>query len=877
LLEGLTPVTPQLLEGVKRGVWAERAVLIGTEFAKLAIEIYMGILMEYAGEILGEHFSTTSGDLKKDGEKYEELLNARDKEAVTAKGFQWNNDSFDKITGEMNKVLENNGDLAAQKTFEKLTTAFNTAFVYLRIGLIKAGFPETDADSLIENMQTYFFDVLAVLVSGDRGAIYAFVLAQTEDYLVDLMFDSVYPFCYTADTSRSLQLAYDQMVSWPIDDLATYLVERDAVVGEIRGISDRGTTLLKNLAYAQGFSEGVGNAADVYEMIPVPAFQRAAKLATKTKQLTDAVTALAAVEYAMADLPYDVDRAVRRAFGLPDATRLEAVPGAGRTVPIGPQVRLDFAIAEEQLLAKIRAHRSKLEGNDLEGMIETLAGEEGILPKAENYNRTFLAFHTQLGGAYLDRPPVEEGLITVLVRQHGIMQAIEETLYVERPFLISAMAGDVDFLSGEYAANRTRIRARWASVSTAIVDLFAPQVSILIAGDQYPVKPAVVVDPLSLTSDATARRVATTNPEAFTLRTTLRSVSTGTIAAFEAHLVVKGADGRVLVNEPMIQSVGPLAGNDGLPGGPDEQELIYTIDYSGDLTAIDDVLFRVELKENGATPRSFISDGTSTVLTAAPELRDTDSDGIADHYERTHGLDPTIDDSGLDKDSDGLANRTELHYHTSPSDSDSDDDGLSDGEESIGGSDGFVTDPLASDTDGDGANDDVDQTPDDGSTTEASPIVRPEPVVSIDETELVLDSDAFAAVIKVNNAGEGTLLWSAVPVIEHPLIEVTPKLPDIKRGGEYMTVRLAGAALSTDRGFTELRLVDVGGATPDEVVLRIYLNEKTAPAPDAGVITEDGGAMIGADSGGGGAPKPSEPDAGMEASSGCSCSSAQGR
>jgi len=99
---------------------------------------------------------------------------------------------------------------------------------------------------------------------------------------------------------------------------------------------------------------------------------------------------------------------------------------------------------------------------------------------------------------------------------------------------------------------------------------------------------------------------------------------------------------------------------------------------------------------------------------------DTDGDGIPNNYELLNGLNPNLDDAGLDNDSnggaDGLTNLEEFNLGTDPQDSDSDDDGLSDGEEVNGllnpwnagvqsSPPGDPTDPLNADSDRDGVDD----------------------------------------------------------------------------------------------------------------------------------------------------------------------------
>ena len=76
---------------------------------------------------------------------------------------------------------------------------------------------------------------------------------------------------------------------------------------------------------------------------------------------------------------------------------------------------------------------------------------------------------------------------------------------------------------------------------------------------------------------------------------------------------------------------------------------------------------------------------------------DTDSDGLTDGYETTHGTDETDSDS----DNDGLLDGVEVAIGTNPNDATTDTDGWNDSVEVVAG-----TNPLKADTDSDGVNDD---------------------------------------------------------------------------------------------------------------------------------------------------------------------------
>ncbi len=81
--------------------------------------------------------------------------------------------------------------------------------------------------------------------------------------------------------------------------------------------------------------------------------------------------------------------------------------------------------------------------------------------------------------------------------------------------------------------------------------------------------------------------------------------------------------------------------------------------------------------------------------------KDVDRDGMADSWEVSNGLDPTIDDAAFDNDNDELDNAQECQHGTIPNNEDTDGDGMPDGWEH-GYSLDMFTDDAANDPDGDG-------------------------------------------------------------------------------------------------------------------------------------------------------------------------------
>lgn len=100
-------------------------------------------------------------------------------------------------------------------------------------------------------------------------------------------------------------------------------------------------------------------------------------------------------------------------------------------------------------------------------------------------------------------------------------------------------------------------------------------------------------------------------------------------------------------------------------------------------------------------------DGTSTPIDTngdgTPDSTDDDDDGdgMTDVYENDNGLNPLVDDAGLDKDGDGLTNLEEFNLGTFANNLDSDDDGYSDKDESDNETDALSKENYPDDNDED--------------------------------------------------------------------------------------------------------------------------------------------------------------------------------
>ena len=181
--------------------------------------------------------------------------------------------------------------------------------------------------------------------------------------------------------------------------------------------------------------------------------------------------------------------------------------------------------------------------------------------------------------------------------------------------------------------------------------------------------------------------------------------------------------------------------------------------------------------------RYLLSDGFTNsaeaaiafVTTNSPSS-DVDADGMPDAYELAQGLDPFVNDAGLDEDADSLTSLQEFQLGTKPRVADTDNDELKDGAEVARG-----TLPLNPDTDGDGIRDGIDPDPlvftadqdGDGLPDSTDPDIDGDGLANTDETtrgtnsrDPDTDRDGWPDGVELEFESN-PLLSSSVPVLFH--------------------------------------------------------------------------------------------------------------
>ncbi len=821
--------TSERREGLRRAVWAERAVRDGALNADQLITYMLDGLSDLLQNVIEDLNSFSRKSLAADKKKLNNLRDDYNAEILKAKGWH----KVDNPTVNASKLSDNIADLRDGNTalliaeiFRFLKIGFKYGFTALEQALILAKLDEGKAKSIADGSQRVLFTLLDALIHQGFGAgeqLAKFVVGKLITGMHDDLFDSILPFSYTGLTDEYLTFSREQMESWAVDDDAGYRSDRDTVVRTIREMNTEATNAITLAIWAKF----AGQAGDLTETAAglaghvFPMGKLGEKLGQAAKYGGNLYNFVKPAEAIYSSLN-QVESAVYRAYGrdvpqgrsgregeLPVRTArvntglvtLAAETGTtfdNLLVALGVNLSQDFIIDAVLLTGGDAGPTFKSTFDDFNGAIRNITAQA-------------LAAGITDADALADLQALIEGDAELVKRFIEATEALTD-LYFK--VLLLDYAGPADPV---YIAERNRLVASLLAMKNHGETLVGLVNEIAAATESLTVFPVVVLDNISLTSDTTGQRLISSAPEAFTLRARVRNIGTEPVSDLSALLTVSPDDDSAGVSavNALEQSIGTLAADDGTPGsGADEAELVWNIGYTGGLGGTQRIVCGIEVLESGESAKSFLTFSELIAMGQEASLVDGDLDTLPDDYEREHGLDPLKDDANEDLDKDGVSNVLEFEKGTKPNEADTDRDGLSDGEEFVPGEDGFVTDPLDEDTDDDGVTDKADGMPLDGGTSEQGE--KPgEPAVAVDRTEVVLTKDDRVAKVAVTNSGAGDLNWTALSSNE-ALVQTSPGA-ETRQGNGVLLIMApgdypfeAGAAAETT-----VKVLDVGGAEKD--------------------------------------------------------------
>ncbi len=834
LKDGSVAQTPEHLEGLKRAILAERTVLFGARFGRDLIDAFMdgfSNLLQNLVEELTDKKGAGKGLAKRkkamEGlEKDSQILKSR------LSGRGWNNfdqANLDSVKSDMD-VLGDTNSMLIHKIAGAIKVSLKYTFAAIRASLVAANIDGGKISDFIDVLQAVVFTALDAGIHqgvGSTEQFVKFVIKQVAERAKGDLFDSIFPGSYSALTAPDLTYSQQLMESWNNDNLSLYQGDRNIVDFWLNRLGSEATDALVTATYA-GFANDaadlVETAGDLGKAHPVGRF---AKIAGKiSKYAANGVQFV--VPAKMVLRTYDLTgTAVEAAFSSTPRPAFTSLAAGGSGVAVlaarNSNLLAEIDQAELSLATLLGQLSDQLRDDLIADAIALSSGNAGdtlrsVRTRLERAMSHFILEATEVAPLGISANNFFAALAPQQIAiEQQLADLVEDLIEHYLKVLSLEYTGPSDPL---YAAERGRLLAAIATLqdATGTFASVAADFSSATAGTQNAeVQPVVVIDALTVRSDASGSNAITTSPESFSITAHIVNLSSAPLAELSALITVHSPAGSVTLNSATELAVGSGtlgAGDGSYAGGADEADVAWNFTFDGDLGTRERIVFVVELLEAGATPESFTTMSALELLRYDITIRDADLDGVPDDWEIANSLDPSVDDADADPDGDGVANWREYELGTTPTLADSDGDGLSDGEETTGGIDGYLTDPLSTDTDGDGSSDDTDSNPLDANPAAAAGAPG-EPIVALDVSAVSISESQRFAVVTVSNAGSGTLTWTAVSS-NKALAVTSPNESGFGGDGAKLVVRLAssfediGACVDTT-----VRVVDLGGATKD--------------------------------------------------------------
>jgi hypothetical protein len=851
--DGSIPFEGAPFEGLKRAVWAERAVFFGTDVARQLLDVMGESASSMAGDVYDFFDVWRQKDLKKARAEYEELAERKDALAEVVERYPSAGVTPQAVVIQkaLAKIQEGQQFAAIQtsKIADFLTGLTKSSVKYLDSALGGLGADDEaialSKKALLAVWKTVL-DVLRFQSVGSvaRTGLKILIEDSTKLVISEGLYDPPSPVAsalpaFCPDRLPALTNSRDKMMTWAADDPDLYRIDRDIGIDILKPALTSSTAALARagefLAYAQA-SDALSEVSDLIGN--VYAVAKWAKILFEVGKWGFNIAAFAEPSYQLYGVLDDaIDESAYFLYGdnpPSEFTRAVATAPTARAAA-NPTLLADVQQAAADLEAAVAEITAAVGEDRIFDALLMVAGEAEptLVGRIETFTRSADRFLAQ--SAAIDTIPWQSNAVYVdltltmgemMAHRFATVSALRD-LYLA--VLLEDYAGPDD---SRYQAHRGvmvndlgamgDVAARFASLAGQ----FASETSARMF------TPVILIDTLTAVSQSTGERYITESPETFQVSARIKNISSESVSGLTARMTVAtlNASASLLGAADQAISNGTLAPDDGVEDdGDDEVLLTWNVEYAGDLQESDPIALTVELLESGDAPASFVGEPRYLAVVRALELIDADADGIPDHYERANGLDPTMDDSSSDLDEDGVDNGTEYELGTSVGDSDSDGDGLSDGEELAPGADGYVTDPLAADTDADGVEDPSDGDPIDGSTTDPTPAPG-EPVVALAETFVALDPDVPVASVSVTNAGDGVLQWTAQS--DAPLVlAVTPEAPDFAVDAGAVTIALregidASVLESID---ATVSVIDIVGGVGDAQTIHVIVGSDLDP------------------------------------------------
>lgn len=890
--------TAEELEAIRRGILAERIALSAARFAEPLITTMLGGFENLVKDLIDE-LEVKKGKNLADGEKKLKALQDKlDVEKLKAKKWKLSSDTeaIKKIKTQMGELIGKDKSLLSSfigkvgKTVSK--GIFSLVNEALLLAKIEKGPAKEIADYMATSANTVFGIIITQSIGGGKKAIAKQLIHEVLRNQAKTLLDGQGFISYTSLTEESLKQTLALMKTWDDDNKDQFLLDRtkfnlidkemgDAVLEITGGITAYSTEIADALGgFGGDVIDGIGDFGG-----PVG---KGLALGTKIVKYTSNattfgmpfITVYGILSGSNVDIPLPiyispalrfifgeelklglVEKGAAAAFGLDELP--SSKPSIYRSDKIGPLViKPNTLVVNDHLSSNLDATQSFLT-ETLDALTLAIAEDridDGItlLGNAEQDQYSFLNLTTLLerSVSYITATSQNsmldlDSVGNLISDNHNLqlfssgVSRLASNMYFK--ILLLEYTGPEDSI---YIAERTQVLSAIESYRNHAELLLTDAKAVFNDTKDDIGQPVVVVDIISITSNTTGANHISSSSEEFTLRARVKNISSTAVAGLSGKLTVNSTENSITLatGSEVSLDTGSLAADDGISStGEDEAELVWQFTYNGEPSDNESILFSIDLLENSTEPTTLNTFSNATVLEPKLSLIDNDLDGLPDNWEEDNNLDSSIDDAEVDVDGDDLSNKREFNLGTNPQKNDTDDDGLSDGEETTGGEDGFITDPLNDDSDNDGVLDGSDGHPLDGSTSTA-PIANEligEPVVSISTNKLALTKNEPVATVQVTNSGNGTLSWTAVSDNE-AIIFPNPSAPQLRNGDGTVLISAAPGIDLESIGLLQanITIIDLSGTKHDSQTISVSIGQAsdngTTPDTDPNDGTDPG-------------------------------------
>lgn len=821
-LESGSGPTPEQLEGIRRGILAERIVRDGARFSRDLSKEMLGSFGTLLADLYGDLTNYSSQSVV-ESRRRAEAARERARQTDTSRASSFNLDpSNPPATQSLQNLSPGDASIYAER-IRKVISGLKPLVVD---GLTSQGMASDDAELAATVLQEALNLVLLAIERDSVAGATQGLQKQGIQLLVrgaglPIVYDnsSGLP-SYTNLTDEALAYAATEMAGWDQANPSQFFADRDNYNQYIAQIGDRAAEVQVRLAYYGAFASSLDAASDIYSVGAdfVPAARVAEKLATIGKYVANTAAFVDPMVYVFLTAPGIVESGSYAAFGQTPPVASSLIDQKfQRSVMIG-----DYTLNTpdyDAFRGAISSLRGLLSGGDVPAMILSVGDSDlGAFASAEaSYADEVHLYIAQLNALdptsslNFNSAHLAAMLSEIVFDGQSALVAFRDALQS----LILAVLND-RYSSPQdprYLARLEELLGYLDEVEQSADQLEGAYNPLSLTIQNVEFLPLVLADSIAVTSRSTGASVISQTGEVFDLQVEVSNPGTVAVDSVEVMLEIASPEESMVVMGPNPQTISLNAG--------ETETVTFVLEYEGDLTA-EMVALHVLLEENGMFPGSFYAEGTGAFLLVDPDVSDSDHDGLPNAWELEFGLDPNTASAETDSDGDGLPARLEFNFGTRPNVTDSDGDGLGDNDELTGKTQGVLTDPLNPDTDGDGVNDSLDGAP--LNPFETSTTTAGEPAVGLSKTQVTLNADALVATVEVENLGSGDLEWIATSGAPWMVKVLSGSGPS---NGGFLTLGLSLDAdlIDSVAAVIPVEVRDTSGAEKDRQIVYVVVNQ----------------------------------------------------